>query len=209
MRFWKELKERISNTANPLSDGTDVPISIDPISRPSSPYVKDYNADPHHHILDLIGKTEGTDKARGYNETLGYGAFTGGDKNLVDMTLDQIDALQTRMLRHPKNKWNSSALGRYQIVRTTLRGLRKSMGLNGKERFTPELQDRMALKLLNWRGYQKYKSGKMTEDQFVSNLSKEWASFPTLSGGGHYAGQRAATSTGNVRNTIRLASGRA
>lgn len=25
-------------------------------------------------LLDLIGKSEGTDKGRGYNETLGYGA---------------------------------------------------------------------------------------------------------------------------------------
>src|SRR5690606_37183057 len=51
-------------------------------------------------MLDLIGYAEGTDKGRGYNETLGYGAYTGGDKNLVLMTLDQIDAMQTGMLYH-------------------------------------------------------------------------------------------------------------
>lgn len=28
-------------------------------------------------VLDLIGLSEGTDKARGYNETLAYGAYTG------------------------------------------------------------------------------------------------------------------------------------
>ncbi len=32
-------------------------------------------------MLDLIGFTEGTDKGDGYNETLAYGAYTGGDVN--------------------------------------------------------------------------------------------------------------------------------
>ncbi|WP_247996840.1 hypothetical protein [Brucella tritici] len=72
-------------------------------------------------LLDLIGFTEGTDKGDGYNETLGYGAYTGGDVVLVKMSLKDIDDLQGKMLAHPKNKLNSSALGRYQIVRTTLR----------------------------------------------------------------------------------------
>lgn len=33
-------------------------------------------------MLDLIGFTEGTDKGDGYNETLAYGAYTGGNVNL-------------------------------------------------------------------------------------------------------------------------------
>src|SRR5690606_10290237 len=70
-------------------------------------------------VLELLGKSEGTAAHRGYNETLAYGAYTGGDVNLVTMTLAQIDALQTKMLRHPKNKLKSSALGMYQIIRTT------------------------------------------------------------------------------------------
>ena len=73
-------------------------------------------------MLDLIAAAEGTGK--NYNTTLGYGAFTGGPVNLTGMTLDQVDALQTRMLRHPGNRWNSSAVGRYQFVRTRLRDLR-------------------------------------------------------------------------------------
>ena len=49
-------------------------------------------------LLDLIGHAEGTERKRGYNEMLAYGAFTGGDVDLVTMTLQEIDALQTRML---------------------------------------------------------------------------------------------------------------
>lgn len=103
-------------------------------------------------MLDLIGHAEGTDKGRGYNETLGYGKFTGGDKNLVLMTLDEIDALQSQMLRDQSNTHNSSALGRYQIVQKTLRGLRGNLGLSGSEYFSPELQDRLAQELLRQRG---------------------------------------------------------
>ena len=46
-------------------------------------------------VLDLIGKSEGADKGRGYNETLGYGIMfygkvtKGTDVNLIGMTLDQ------------------------------------------------------------------------------------------------------------------------
>ncbi|MBX9452647.1 MAG: phage tail protein [Mesorhizobium sp.] len=103
-------------------------------------------------MLDLIGYAEGTDKGRGYNETLAYGAYTGGPRNLVMMTLDQIDAMQTQMLRHPDNHFNSSAAGRYQIVQKTLRGLRDELGLSGDEFFTADLQDRLAEQLLRRRG---------------------------------------------------------
>ncbi|MBR2692332.1 MAG: hypothetical protein IKE42_31125 [Aquamicrobium sp.] len=71
-------------------------------------------------MLDLMGKSEGTDKGRGYNEALGYGAYTCGDVDLISMTLDQIEALQSKMLANRKNKLKSSAVGRYQIIRTTL-----------------------------------------------------------------------------------------
>ncbi|RAK24111.1 TP901 family phage tail tape measure protein [Salipiger aestuarii] len=103
-------------------------------------------------LRDLIGYAEGTDKGRGYNETLGYGAFTGGDVNLVSMTLDEILALQKQMLAHPDNSYNSSAVGRYQIVSTTLRSLMREMGLSGGELFSSGLQDQMADRLIDRRG---------------------------------------------------------
>lgn len=103
-------------------------------------------------MLDLIGYAEGTDKGRGYNETLAYGKFSGGNRNLVTMTLDEVDAMQSEMLRHPENGFNSSASGRYQIVQKTLRGLRKSLGLSGSELYDPAMQDRLATELLRQRG---------------------------------------------------------
>ncbi|WP_275782489.1 hypothetical protein [Pararhizobium gei] len=113
---------------------------------------RDYTVAAQGGMLDLIGAAEGTDRGRGYNETLGYGKFTGGDKNLVLMSLDDIDALQTKMLADPSNTFNSSALGRYQITRTTLRGLRDRLGLSGSDTFDAATQDRLAEQLLRQRG---------------------------------------------------------
>jgi len=153
-------------------------------------------------LLDLIGFAEGTDRKRGYNETLAYGAFTGGDVDLVTMTLEQIDALQTRMLKHPQNRFNSSALGRYQIVRTTLRAIRKTLKLPPSALFDAEMQDRCACYLLGLRGIDKYLAGRLSEDTLINNLAHEWASLPTTAGKGAYAGQNAAVSPERVRQVL-------
>lgn len=154
-------------------------------------------------LLDLVGHTEGTDKGRGYNESLAYGAYTGGDRNLVAMTLDEIDHLQTAMLAHPENKLNSSALGRYQIVRTTLRKIRKKLKLRGDELFDRAMQDRMACFLLGGRGIDRYLAGRMSQDSLINALAREWASLPTTRGKGHYAGQHAAVSVATVRKVLK------
>lgn len=107
-------------------------------------------------ILDLIAQVEGTDKGRGYNETLGYGAYTGGPVNLINMTLREVLALQRQMLAHPDNTYNSSAVGRYQIVGTTLGGegltgqggLIKTLGLDLDQLFDEQMQDRLAAQLV-------------------------------------------------------------
>lgn len=153
-------------------------------------------------LLNLIGKTEGTDKGDGYNETLAYGAFTGGDVQLTGMTLDEIDRLQTAMLRHPSNSWNSSAIGRYQIIRTTLRGLREELGLTGGEVFDEKMQDRLAMHLLDRRGLSKWQAGEMSDEQFMSGLSAEWASLPKASGKGTYKGQRVGTRAETLRSIL-------
>lgn len=170
----------------------------EPSTTPTQPAPKPFpdpgegTEDPHwvyRPILELIGFTEGTDKGRGYNETLGYGAYTGGDVNLVGMTLSQIDSLQTKMLAHPKNKWNSSALGRYQIVRTTLRKIKAAMKLPGTTLFDSNTQDQMARYLLWGRGIDQFIAGKKSEDAMMVSLAQEWASWPKPNGKGYYGNQ--------------------
>lgn len=106
----------------------------------------------HSNILDLIGAAEGTDKGRGYNETLAYGKFTGGAVNLTGMTLNQVLALQKSMLAHPDNNFNSSAVGRYQITRRTLLDMMGELGLTGDRLFNEDTQDELARALLRRRG---------------------------------------------------------
>ncbi|MFS8051561.1 hypothetical protein QD357_01915 [Rhizobium sp. BR 317] len=142
-------------------------------------------------ILDYLAETEGTDKGRGYEETLGYGAYTGGPVVLTTLSINEIDRLQTLMLQHPGNVWHSSAVGRYQIVRTTLRRLRKDLHLRGTERFDAALQDRLAQRLLELRGYREWKMGLISDAAFQANLALEWASWinPHTKEGA-YRGQR-------------------
>lgn len=114
-------------------------------------------------ILDLVAQVEGTaigsnPRARGYNTTLDFGRWTGGQRNLTGMTLNEILELQGQMLANPENRalygngQGSSALGRYQIVRRTLRGLMRNLSLEGTELFTPQLQDRLAMQLIREAG---------------------------------------------------------
>lgn len=153
--------------------------------------LRDLPGSPPTDLLGLIGRAEGTDRGRGYNETLGYGAYTGGARELTGMTLDQIDALQQEMLRHPGNHWRSSAVGRYQIVRTTLQGLRRQLGLRGDEMFDAAMQDRLATALLERRGLSRFQAGRMTPQAFQASIAREWASIPDpTTGQGFYANQR-------------------
>lgn len=149
-------------------------------------------------LLTLIGFTEGTARRHGYNETLAYGLLTNGDVNLVSMTLDQIDQLQQEMLDHPKNKWNSSALGIYQIVRTTRRRIQEMLKISGTALFNEDMQDRMACFLLGQRGIDKWLAGRLNLATLITNLAMEWASFPTVDNKSYYPGQSCAVPAATV-----------
>ena len=140
-------------------------------------------------LLDFISITEGTRKRRGYNETLAYGLLTGGNVDLIHMTLDQVDILQGKMLQHPNNKWNSSAAGLYQIVRKTRRAIQEQLKIPGYLKYDADMQDRMACYLLGVRGIDKYLAGRLKEETLINQLAQEWASLPKSDGKGHYAGQ--------------------
>jgi muramidase (phage lysozyme) len=116
-------------------------------------------------MLDFIAQHEGTanQPGGGYNTSLGFGIFTGGEQKLVGMTLLQIDVLQTQMLNNPNNHFNSSALGRYQILRMTLRRLITQLGLSQAAVFDQNLQDQLGVALILGRG------------RSVVGLCLEWA----------------------------------
>lgn len=89
------------------------------------------------------------------------------------------------------------AIGRYQMIPTTLKRLVRHAGVGLDARFTPALQDRLADQLLAEAGYGAFTGGEMGRRAFMNNLAKIWAGLPNSSGRSHYhgyAGNRATMS---------------
>lgn len=151
-------------------------------------------------VVDLIGQTEGTDAGRGYDETIGYGKFDPqAAKPVSQMTLGEVKQFQRGIIH---NGGPSDAVGRYQIIGPTLKGLETEMGLKDSTVFTPQLQDQMMMHLLNRRGLQSWLSGSMSNASFINGLSKEWASLPNSQGSGSYPGQRVGTTTAHLTRVL-------
>ena len=70
-------------------------------------------------------------------------------------------------------------------------------GLSRQTRFSPKVQDRLAVILLNDAGYQNFLTGKLSRCKFMRNLAKIWAGLPLKNGRSYYhayAGNRATIS---------------
>ncbi len=162
-------------------------------------------------LLDVIAQGEGTagknlsrhGYASGYDVTLDYGAYDPHrSKPVSQMTLAEVKQFQQDMLSHPKNKWNSSAVGRYQIVGKTLRSIQQEMGLPDNTPFNRKTQDAMAMHLLKRQGFDNWQAGRMSDRAFQLNLSKEWASIADPSTGRSYYRQKTGTSTTTIQNAL-------
>jgi len=112
-------------------------------------------------------------------------AFGGKSYDLTSMSIKSIRDFQDKFVAEGKP---SSAMGCYQIIRSTMDFSSKLLGFTGDEIFTEETQKKMAIALLKHRGADKYLAGEMELNDFVANLAKEWASFPKdQKGQSHYA----------------------
>ena len=151
-------------------------------------------------LLDRIAVGEGTGGPDGYDTTFGYRKYDppGGRKPLAEMTLDELEVYQRGMVARGAR---SSAAGRYQILRETAGELRGRMGLSGDEKFTPELQDRMARELLRKRRWDDYVAGRITQDQLQDELATEWASIARSDGRSRH-GQPVGTTSDQIRDSI-------
>jgi peptidoglycan hydrolase-like protein with peptidoglycan-binding domain len=173
-------------------------------------------------LLEQIARGEGTSDAAarahgytpganntkndaGYEVTLSYGRYVPDKfkgRALTDMTVGEIKELQAGMLAHPENGWDSSAVGKYQIVGKTLRDLQRQMGFSDDQKFTPEFQDALGLRLAEGRGLRDFQSGRITAAEFQNNLSREWASVAAADTGRSHYGQNTGTSTSQIQNVI-------
>ena len=131
-------------------------------------------------VLDLVAGPE----SRG-NYNAWYGAADQHAVQLADLTVAEVRALQKRLVREN----GGSAVGRYQIIDDTLDGLIVRMGLSGNGRFTPALQDRLAMHLAREAGLDAWLAGGLDDARFAANLARVWAGLPAdPSGRSHYAG---------------------
>lgn len=123
-------------------------------------------------LLDAIGSKEAP---RGYDQMYSKAEAKLGRYPLSTMTLNAILAVQDKM-----KKYGSSACGRYQFLQSTLMETMNQMKLKGHEIWTPELQDRMAVFLLERRKLHNYLKGIISAEDFANNLAMEWASLPVV-----------------------------
>lgn len=130
-------------------------------------------------VLDLIAGPESGGR---------YDAVYPGKRRpeILDMTLDELAADQRERGRFS----GSSASGRYQYIRKTLSSVVRQMGLDtSKEKFTPKLQDEIAIFHLRANhGLDRWLSGSMSNEQFLNRLAGTWAGIPQTNGRSRYAG---------------------
>lgn len=130
-------------------------------------------------LLDFIGQIEANGN---YNAVYGNARST---RDLSALTLNEVLEEQRQKIADGRQ----SATGKYQFIRATLQGLRDEMRLSGQEKFTPDLQDKLATRLLERRGLKNWIGGRISDRQFANNLAREWASLPVIeTGRSYYAG---------------------
>lgn len=125
-------------------------------------------------LLQLIGRVESNNNYNAY-----FGNASNSTTVFTDMTIGEVLKWQQERVRQGSP---SSAVGRYQIISTTLEGLVRELDLEKSRKFDPATQDQMAIALLERRGAEKYVGGKLSNKQFAANLAKEWAALPKTLG---------------------------
>ena len=125
-------------------------------------------------LLDLIARVESKGN---YNAYFGNAGNT--SIRFTEMSVGEVMQWQAEFVAagHP-----SSAVGRYQIISTTLKSLVQQLDIDTNQPFNEAMQDRMAVALLERRGATEYVNNQIDERQFAAELAKEWAALPRVVG---------------------------
>ena len=130
-------------------------------------------------LLSLIASAEAG--PAGY-DAIHHRAWVLPDKAPTEMTIqeivDWIDATPRQ----------NHAIGRYQIIPMTLSYLVAVENVPMTAVFSPALQDRLAVRLINDAGLPEFLSGQMAPVDFLDSLAFVWAGLPLGSGLSAYEG---------------------
>lgn len=185
--FWSKLYRSVLNVEKAAVSTAQAAVGAKPTGgSPFEAFFGAWTATPQNPasertVLDFIGQAEAAGN---------YNAISGNARNqepLDRLTVAQVMQLQQEMIAN-KQKFPSSAIGKYQFINSTLKGLVNELEIDEGALFTPELQDRLGYALLERRGLSQYRSGEIGKEQFARNLAMEWASLPLPSGQSYYAG---------------------
>lgn len=125
-------------------------------------------------LLHVIARAESNNNDNAYFGNAGNTSIV-----FTRMSIAEVLAWQANHI----NKGNiSSAVGKYQIINTTLSGLVKQLGIDTNNKFDAAMQDRLAIALLERRGSESYINKELSRDEFAANLAKEWAGLPKVTG---------------------------
>lgn len=130
-------------------------------------------------LFDLIAKAEAG--PAGY-DALVWNARVKTPRPPSQMTLAEI----YKWIDETPNQ--NHAIGRYQFIPPTLRRVVEIVGVPLETRFSPAVQDRLAMVLLEDAGLSKFENGAISKTRFMNNLAKIWAGLPNSTGRSHYHG---------------------
>lgn len=134
---------------------------------------------PVAQLLSLIARVEAG--SAGY-DAVQHGARIRPSRPPTQMTLGDIETWTIATPGQPH------AIGRYQFIPPTLRRVAQIRGFGPEVRFTPEVQDTLALVLLEDAGLRAFEAGQMPRRQFMHNLARIWAGLPLPNGRSYYEG---------------------
>lgn len=173
LRSWYRILRRRRNRPKVLA-GIGVLIVTAAIIMTVQPSSKTVDPTAYGPLLSVIAEGESKGNYNAYYNNAGNASI-----RFTDMTLDEVLQWQQEYVQQGSV---SSAVGRYQIVRPTMLELVQKLGLDTSAKFDENLQDRLAIALLERRGSLEYVNQQLSREQFAANLAKEWAALPKVVG---------------------------
>lgn len=149
-----------------------------------------------------------TKEARGYNDVVSHLRYAKPD-DITELRLSEVRAWQRKL--DPTTE-KGEAVGFYQFTKETIDQIVEGSDIRWEDRFSPDVQDHMAIHLLLTRtSVKKAIEGKVEVDRIVDQVARIWASFPVSkkqrgakrvvpAGASYYAG------VGSNRAYVRLSS---